>query len=160
MEDSTNSAAASAAICFSLSMLTPSRLRARGGADAPDDDGRRRFWQAPGCTTRTQTYDEQKEDDMADSTQTTADVLVIFGITGDLAKKMTFRSLYRLERRKMLACPIIGVARDRWSPDQLRDHARQAIIDSGEQLDEKVFGRLCARFSTVSGDYTNNATYA
>jgi glucose-6-phosphate 1-dehydrogenase len=89
-----------------------------------------------------------------------ADVLVIFGITGDLAKKMTFRALYRLERRKMLACPIIGVARDRWSPDQLRDHARQAIIDSGEQLDEKVFGRLCARFSTVSGDYTNNATYA
>jgi hypothetical protein len=27
----------------------------------------------------------------------TADVLVIFGITGDLAKVMTFRSLYRLE---------------------------------------------------------------
>ena len=28
-----------------------------------------------------------------------ADVLVIFGITGDLAKVMTFRSLYRLEQR-------------------------------------------------------------
>ena len=28
-----------------------------------------------------------------------ADHLVIFGITGDLAKVMTFRSLYRLERR-------------------------------------------------------------
>jgi glucose-6-phosphate 1-dehydrogenase len=27
-----------------------------------------------------------------------ADVLVIFGITGDLARKMTFRALYRLER--------------------------------------------------------------
>ena len=26
-----------------------------------------------------------------------ADVLVVFGITGDLAKVMTFRSLYRLE---------------------------------------------------------------
>ena len=44
-----------------------------------------------------------------------ADVLVIFGITGDLAKKMTFRSLYRLERRKMLDCPIVGVARNDWS---------------------------------------------
>ena len=32
---------------------------------------------------------------------TPADVLVIFGITGDLAKKMTFRSLYRLERSRM-----------------------------------------------------------
>jgi glucose-6-phosphate 1-dehydrogenase len=28
-----------------------------------------------------------------------ADVFVAFGITGDLAKEMTFRSLYRLERR-------------------------------------------------------------
>jgi glucose-6-phosphate 1-dehydrogenase len=35
-----------------------------------------------------------------------ADVFVIFGITGDLAKVMTFRSLYRLERRGLLTCPI------------------------------------------------------
>jgi glucose-6-phosphate 1-dehydrogenase len=28
-----------------------------------------------------------------------ADLLVIFGITGDLARRMTFRALYRLERR-------------------------------------------------------------
>ena len=34
-----------------------------------------------------------------------ADVLVIFGITGDLAKVMTFRSLYRLERRGLLDVP-------------------------------------------------------
>ena len=97
---------------------------------------------------------------MVDSAMNEADVLVIFGITGDLAKKMTFRSLYRLERRKKLKCPIIGVARDKWSHDQLCDHARQSIIDSGEQLDEKVFDRLRARFSIVSGDYTDNATYA
>ncbi len=38
-----------------------------------------------------------------------ADVLVIFGITGDLAKKMTFRALYRLESRGKLDCPIVGV---------------------------------------------------
>lgn len=41
-----------------------------------------------------------------------ADVLVIFGITGDLAKVMTFRSLYRLELRGLLDCPIVGVAAD------------------------------------------------
>ena len=40
------------------------------------------------------------------------DVLVIFGITGDLAKVMTFRSLYRLERRGLLHTPIVGVAVD------------------------------------------------
>ena len=53
-----------------------------------------------------------------------ADVLVVFGITGDLAKVMTFRSLYRLERRGLLDCPIVGVAVDDWTVDQLRERAR------------------------------------
>ena len=47
-----------------------------------------------------------------------ADVLVIFGITGDLARVMTFRSLYRLELRGLLDCPIVGVAVDDWTLDQ------------------------------------------
>jgi glucose-6-phosphate 1-dehydrogenase len=46
-----------------------------------------------------------------------ADVLVVFGITGDLAKVMTFRSLYRLEKRGLLDCPILGVAVDDWTID-------------------------------------------
>ena len=53
-----------------------------------------------------------------------ADVLVIFGITGDLAKVMTFRSLYRLERRGLLDCPIVGVALDDWTRRAAREHAR------------------------------------
>ncbi len=48
-----------------------------------------------------------------------ADVLAIFGITGDLARVMTFRSLYRLEARGLLKCPIVGVAVDDWTLDQL-----------------------------------------
>ena len=40
---------------------------------------------------------------------------MIFGITGDLARVMTFRSLYRLEARGLLACPIVGVAFDDWT---------------------------------------------
>ena len=51
--------------------------------------------------------------------QRPADVFVVFGITGDLAKVMTFRSLYRLERRGLLHCPIVGVAVDDWTVDQL-----------------------------------------
>jgi glucose-6-phosphate 1-dehydrogenase len=46
------------------------------------------------------------------SDQRPADVLVVFGITGDLAKVMTFRSLYRLEARGLLDCPVVGVAVD------------------------------------------------
>jgi len=88
-----------------------------------------------------------------------ADVLVIFGITGDLAKKMTFRALYRLERRRMLRCPIVGVARDEWSAATLRNHARRAIEDAGEMVDEEVFQRLAERLSMISGDYTGPKTY-
>ena len=37
-----------------------------------------------------------------------ADVFVVFGITGDLAKVMTFQALYRLERRGLLELPDPG----------------------------------------------------
>jgi glucose-6-phosphate 1-dehydrogenase len=96
---------------------------------------------------------------MAAPASTAADVLVIFGITGDLAKKMTFRSLYRLERRRMLPCPVIGVARTEWSAATLRDHARRAIKDSGEEIDEEVFRRFAERLSMISGDYGDAKTY-
>ena len=88
-----------------------------------------------------------------------ADALVVFGITGDLAKKMTLRSLYRLESRGLLKCPVIGVAVEDWSVDHLRDHARESIIATGEKLDEDVFGRLAARLSYVSGDFADEGTY-
>jgi glucose-6-phosphate 1-dehydrogenase len=89
----------------------------------------------------------------------TADVFVAFGITGDLAKVMTFRSLYRLERRGLLDCPIVGVAVDDWSIDQLVERARESIVGTGEPLDETVFRRLADRFSYVDGDFTDQATY-
>ena len=69
----------------------------------------------------------------------TADVLTIFGITGDLAKKMTFRALYRLEARGKLDCPIVGVAIDEWTTEQLREHAREAIAAT---VDKPRRGRL------------------
>jgi glucose-6-phosphate 1-dehydrogenase len=89
----------------------------------------------------------------------TADVLVIFGITGDLAKVMTFRSLYRLERRGLLACPIVGVASSDWTVEHLREHARTCIEDTGEEVDAEVFERFAKRLSYVSGDFTDDATY-
>jgi glucose-6-phosphate 1-dehydrogenase len=90
---------------------------------------------------------------------TVADVLTIFGITGDLARKMTFRALYRLEARGKLECPIVGVAIDDWSVERLREHARAAIAATIEDPDEDVFSRLAARFSYVQGDYGEVATF-
>ena len=88
-----------------------------------------------------------------------ADVFVIFGITGDLAKVMTFHSLYRLEQRGLLDCPIVGVAVDDWSIEQLRERARTSIEGTGETIDKTVFDRLAGRLSYVDGDFADSSTY-
>ena len=88
-----------------------------------------------------------------------ADVLVVFGITGDLAKVMTFRSLYRLEQRGLLDCPIVGVAVDDWTVDRLKERARDSIEGTGEKLDPTVFDRFAERLSYVEGDFGDSATY-
>src|SRR5512133_673529 len=85
-----------------------------------------------------------------------ADVFVIFGITGDLAKVMTFRSLYRLEQRGLLDCPIVGVAVDDWTIDDLVKRARDSIEGTGDKIDPKVFDRFKDRLSYVSGDFTDS----
>ncbi|MGE5718622.1 MAG: hypothetical protein ACM3XQ_01970, partial [Nocardioidaceae bacterium] len=88
-----------------------------------------------------------------------SDVLVVFGVTGDLARVMTFRSLYRLDARGLLSCPIVGVAVDDWTVDQLVERARESITAAGEQLDEETFARFAGRFSYVQGDFSDQETY-
>jgi glucose-6-phosphate 1-dehydrogenase len=88
-----------------------------------------------------------------------ADALVIFGITGDLAKKMTYQALYHLEATGQLHCPIIGVAVEAWSGDQLRDVMRAALLSSGENVKNDVFDRLTKRVSYVHGDFKDVSTY-
>jgi glucose-6-phosphate 1-dehydrogenase len=92
-------------------------------------------------------------------TDSAAGVLAIFGISGDLAKKMTFRALYRLEAAGKLGCPIVGVAIDEWDDEELRRHARASIDATVEEPDDEVFDRLAARLSYVQGDYADPATF-
>src|SRR4029077_346525 len=88
-----------------------------------------------------------------------ADVLTIFGISGDLAKKMTFRALYRLEARGKLDCPIVGVAIDEGGAERMRRPARAAIAGPVSSPEDEVLARLCARLSYVQGDYADAATF-
>jgi glucose-6-phosphate 1-dehydrogenase len=88
-----------------------------------------------------------------------ADVLAIFGISGDLAKKMTFRALYRMERAERLKCPVVGVALDDWDDEALRKHAHDAVAATVKDVDEDVFTRLAKRLSYVQGDYGEAATF-
>jgi glucose-6-phosphate 1-dehydrogenase len=87
------------------------------------------------------------------------DALVIFGITGDLAKKMTFGALYELERRGQLNFRIIGVARDHWSQEELDVKARDAIESGYEDSDEEVIARLEERLDYVRGNFDDPDTY-
>lgn len=89
-----------------------------------------------------------------------SDAIVLFGASGDLAKKMTFVSLYRLAVRGLLDLPVIGVAFSEWDDEQLRAHAKQAIQDAGASLDEAVWTAMAARMRFVQGDYTKPETYA
>src|SRR5215468_509455 len=88
-----------------------------------------------------------------------ADMFVIFGITGDLAKVMTFQALYRLEKRSLLNCPIVGVAADHWSVDDLRKRAQESIEATEGSYDHDVFDRLAARMSYLAGDFADPETY-
>jgi glucose-6-phosphate 1-dehydrogenase len=93
-----------------------------------------------------------------DANELAADVLVAFGITGDLARQMTFLSLYRLEGRGVLECPIVGVAVDDITIDQLRDRARESI-GAHEAVDPEIFSRFAARLSYVRGDFADPKTF-
>ncbi len=97
---------------------------------------------------------------MANSFAAKADALVIFGITGDLARKMTFRSLYRLERRGLLDCLIVGVGRTDWDHAVLAQQARKDVAAAGEDIDEEVWARFAGRLRYVRGDYDSSDTYS
>jgi glucose-6-phosphate 1-dehydrogenase len=90
----------------------------------------------------------------------TADTLVIFGITGDLARKRTFPAMYDMEERGEIACRIIGVTRRGWTHEDLRRHARTTLEERKPGADPEVLERLIRRLIMVSGDYSDDATYA
>ena len=61
------------------------------------------------------------------STPGRSDALVLFGATGDLAKKKLFPALYHLTEGDRLEMPIVGVAASDWSDDQFRAHVRESV---------------------------------
>jgi glucose-6-phosphate 1-dehydrogenase len=90
---------------------------------------------------------------------TRADVLILFGITGDLARRKLFAALYELFALEGLDIPIIGVASRAWNDEMLVEHAREALIEGGISIDDAVFDRLAKNLCYVSGDYKDPATY-
>ncbi|MGB3099495.1 MAG: glucose-6-phosphate dehydrogenase, partial [Solirubrobacterales bacterium] len=88
-----------------------------------------------------------------------ASALIIFGITGDLARKKTFAALYHLERRGDIPCRILGVGRRELSDADLRERAAAAIGESVADPDQAVLGRLLQRLGYLAGSYDDDTTY-
>jgi glucose-6-phosphate 1-dehydrogenase len=88
-----------------------------------------------------------------------ADALIMFGITGDLARRRLFPALYSLAEEGRLDLPVIGVSRSMEDSESLRKRARVAVEESGITIDEQVFDRLATRLSHVPGDYRDPATF-
>ncbi|MFP5022164.1 glucose-6-phosphate dehydrogenase [Pseudonocardia phyllosphaerae] len=85
-----------------------------------------------------------------------ADALVIFGITGDLAYKMTLPALYALESRGVLHGPVIGVASRDLTHADLLERARESVRRARPDADRAVLERLLGRLRYVGGDVTND----
>ena len=83
----------------------------------------------------------------------------MFGASGDLAKKKLFPAVYRLEKRGLLGVPVIGVALDDWTDDDLRAHARAPLEEEGEPWDQAAFDAPRATCTTSSGDYGDPTTF-
>jgi glucose-6-phosphate 1-dehydrogenase len=87
------------------------------------------------------------------------DAVVLFGATGDLARRRIFPAVYAMASRGLLPGNVVGVASSAWTDDELRSAARQAIEARGP-VDEEVWHELERRLCYVSGDYRESATYS
>jgi len=93
------------------------------------------------------------------SRSTSADALVIFGVTGDLAHKMIFPALYAMTKRGELNMPVVGVASSKWSLAQLRKQVRDSIKQTGKIDDKDALDHLLSMLQYVSGNYKDPATF-
>jgi glucose-6-phosphate 1-dehydrogenase len=87
-----------------------------------------------------------------------ADALVLFGATGDLAYQQIFPALQAMVRNGRLNVPVIGVARQNWTTDQLCARMKESLSAHGG-VDADSYAQLAARVSYVSGDYSDPTTF-
>lgn len=85
---------------------------------------------------------------------------MLFGATGDLARRKLFPALYGMAIDQRLPDKVIGVARRDWDTSRLVQHVRDAIEEfSDATIDEAKFGRLAATLHYACGDYRQAEAY-
>lgn len=88
-----------------------------------------------------------------------ADALVLFGATGDLAKKKLFPALYDLQELDELDLQIFGVASSKWSQEVFRGNVESAIRARKPDADEAILSKLLNEMQLLVGDYEDPETF-
>lgn len=88
--------------------------------------------------------------------------LVIFGVTGDLARKKLLPAVYDLANRGLLppSFSLIGYGRRDWSKAEFEEQVKQAVqAKARTPWRQEVWERLAEGIHFVSGDFTNDAAF-
>src|SRR5436305_10835350 len=88
--------------------------------------------------------------------------LVIFGASGDLAKRKLLPAIYNLAHEGALPerFNLIGCARSEWSDDEYRDVAKEAIEKFSRRTpDETVLESLLQRVRYVPGNFDDPSLF-
>jgi glucose-6-phosphate 1-dehydrogenase len=88
-----------------------------------------------------------------------SDVLVLFGATGDLARRKLYPALYRMVRRGRLDVPVIGFASSDWDTERLRAYAREGVAEFERDVDQAALEKLVAALRYVRGEYKEPASF-
>jgi glucose-6-phosphate 1-dehydrogenase len=89
-----------------------------------------------------------------------SEALVLFGATGDLAKKKLFPALHELVRHgRLVDTKVIGFASSDWDTEALRQHALEGIKQYGAHFDQETYDKLAALMTYVKGDYRDPTSY-
>jgi glucose-6-phosphate 1-dehydrogenase len=98
-------------------------------------------------------------------TRLSSDALVLFGATGDLARKKIYPAVYAMEIGGRCGVPVIGVASSDWTVDTLRQRFHESVTEhlsehvGDDAMDETAWKALAERLRYVSGDYREAATF-
>ncbi|MBP3087659.1 glucose-6-phosphate dehydrogenase [Corynebacterium sp. sy017] len=88
--------------------------------------------------------------------------MVIFGVTGDLARKKLLPAVYDLAHRGLLPAgfSLVGYGRREWSKKEFEDYVLEAVKASARtDFRENVWQRLAEGIEFVSGDFDDNAAF-
>ncbi len=88
-----------------------------------------------------------------------SDALVLFGASGDLAKKKLYPALYHLTAAGKLRVPVVGVAATDWTSKDLAQYAGDAVHAAVSDVDDAVLRQMTDRLSMVTGDYREKQTF-